>query len=226
MNCTIKIFSLLILLSVLWAGCIDDTQTNVQTDYNLKYNLNSGDRFVYDTLYSTEAPKNTVPIHIEMVVTDFDGNNITTEVTSTIITNGNTTKSSYNAIIDIYGNLIKFDSDYKMIPEIQPELPNLIAYQKKRTQNGDSWIIPIKSAGTFAELGELTEYDVVGTKNYTWLGSKKISINAGDFECVGIKSEVNFTLTMKTETDSGSLYFNRWQIFRGELGRYEKWLFG
>ncbi|MCZ7383188.1 MAG: hypothetical protein O8C63_00360 [Candidatus Methanoperedens sp.] len=216
MNCKIKIFSLLIILSVLWAGCIDDTQTNVQTDYNLKYNLNSGDRFVYDTLYSTEAPKNTFPIHIEMLVSDFDGKNVTTKVTSAVTMNGNITTSLYNTIIDTKGNLIKLDAQDNIIPEIQPELPNLIAYPENKIKKGDSWTILIKKVGVFNESGTLNEYMVVGTKNYTWLDSKKISVKAGEFECAIIKSDVNFNISMKTETGNGTIYISTIGNYSGD----------
>lgn len=193
---------LIAILSLLGAGCIGDAQT----DYNLKYDFDRGDRFVYNITHSTEKPKNTVPIHIEMLVSDFDGNNITTNVTSIKTTDGNTTESSYTVIMDIHGNLMKTYPEDKIIPEIQPELPNLIIYSEKVIQEGDSWTVMFNKTINYTLSGTLPEYEVVGTKNHTCIGLKTVSTKAGRFECVGIKSYVNFTSNTKTETDNATVY--------------------
>ncbi|KAF5415900.1 MAG: hypothetical protein C5S48_04600 [Candidatus Methanogaster sp.] len=193
---------LIAILSLLGAGCIGDAQT----DYNLKYDFDRGDRFVYNITHSTEKPKNTVPIHIEMLVSDFDGNNITTNVTSIKTTDGNTTESSYTVIMDIHGNLMKTYPEDKIIPEIQPELPNLIIYSEKVIQEGDSWTVMFNKTINYTLSGILPEYEVVGTKNHTCIGLKTVSTKAGRFECVGIKSYVNFTSNTKTETDNATVY--------------------
>jgi len=193
---------LIVILSLIGAGCIGDAQT----DYNLKYDFDMGDRFVYDITHSTEKPKNTVPIHIEMLVSDFDGNNITTNVTSIKTTDGNTTESAYTVIMDIHGNLMKTYPEDKIIPEIQPELPNLIIYSEKVIQEGDSWTVMFNKTVNYTLSGILTEYEVVGTKNHICICLKTVSTNAGRFECVGIKSDANFTSNTETETDNGTVY--------------------
>jgi len=203
---------LIVILSLLGAGCIGDAQT----DYNLKYDFDMGDRFVYDITHSTEKPKNTVPVHIEMLVSDFDGNNITTNVTSIKTTDGNTTESAYTVIMDIYGNLMKTYPEDKIIPEIQPELPNLVIYPEKGIQEGDSWMVMFNKTINYTLSGILTEYKVVGTKNHTCIGLKTVSTKAGRFECVGIKSYVNFTSNTKTETDNATVYVTTTGKFSGE----------
>lgn len=193
---------LIVIQSLLGVGCIGDAQT----DYILKYDFDMGDRFAYNITYSTEQPESIMPIHIEMFVSDFNGKNITTNVTSIKTTDGNTTKSSYIAITDIHGNLMKTYPEDKIIPEIQPELPNLVIYPEKGIQEGDSWMLMFNKTLNYTLSGILTEYEVAGTKNHTCIGLKTVSTKAGRFECVGIKSDVNFTSNTKTETNNTTVY--------------------
>ncbi len=48
------------------------------------------------------------------------------------------------------------------------------------------------------------------------MGLKTISTEAGRFECVGVKSDVNFTSNTKTETDNATVYITTTGIFSGE----------
>ena len=100
-NYKLKILSISVLFSILVVGCIDDTQTNeqtnAQTNFTLKYNFDKGDRFAYDLLSSIETPKNTrKSMHVEMVVWDISSNLINMQIGSTATRNGNKTESSYN----------------------------------------------------------------------------------------------------------------------------------
>ena len=155
MNCKIKILSLLVMLSVLGVGCIDDPET----DHNLKYNFDKGDRFAYDLLSYSETPKNTrTSMHIEMVVLDIGSNLITMRTGSTATTNGNKTESSYRITMTDHGKLIELNSEDLIIPEIQPEMPNTIVYPEKQIRNGETWTITIKKTGNFTSSEMLTEY--------------------------------------------------------------------
>lgn len=191
-----KMQAVIITLLLLGAGCIG----NERTDYNLKYDFSTGDRFIYNITHSTEKPMNSVPIHVDILVTDYDENSITTYMTLIKATSENTTISSYNTTMDIYGNLMKTYPEIEIIPEIQPELPNLLAYPKKSIQKGDSWKTMFSRTTNDTSSGIF--YDVVGTKNCTCVGLKSVSIEAGIFKCVGIKSDVNFTSNMKTDTNN------------------------
>ncbi|AKB18211.1 hypothetical protein MSWHS_1348 [Methanosarcina sp. WWM596] len=211
---------IIIIMLLFGTGCIGDGQVDynlknnsedMQTDYNLQYDFNAGDIFVYNITHSTENSKNIIPTHIEMLVSDFDGTNITTNVTSIKTISGNTTKSSYTAIMDVYGNLMKAYPEIKIIPEIQPELPNLIVYPKKAIQEEDSWTIIFNNTLNNTSSGIL--YEVIGTKNYTCVGLKTISTKAGRFECVGIKSDSNFASNTTTETNGTAVCI----ITRGKL---------
>ncbi len=208
----IKTILLFFIISLAGIGCIE----NIQANSNMRYNLDSGDRFVYDIVYSTETPTNTILQRIEMLVSDFDGKNITTKVTSTITMDGNATKSLYNTILDTKGNLIKLDAKDNIIPEIQPELPNLIIYPENKIKKGDSWTIPIRKVGFFKDSEALNEYVVEGTRNYKWLDSKRVSVESGEFECAIIKSDANFTVNMKIETENGTIYISTTGSYSGE----------
>ncbi len=109
-----EVLLILFIISVFGLGCIGEALTN----YNLKYNFDTGDIFVYNCTYLTEKTKDTVPIRIEMLISDFDGNNITSNVTSTKIIDGNNTESSYTTVMDVYGNLITYIRQVNVIRDI------------------------------------------------------------------------------------------------------------
>ena len=207
MNCKIKILPILVILSVLGTGCIEDRQNNVQTNHDLRYNIDKGDRFAYDLISSSEMPKNIRTLmHIKMVVSDSDSDLITTRVVSTTSTNGNKVESSYRLTMTGHGKLIKSESEDLIIPEIQPELPNTVVYPEKAVQKGETWTNITKREGTFTSKEGSINYTVVSTKNYTCLGLKSISCKAGNFQCVGINTDINFTLNMTTKTPNGTVY--------------------
>jgi len=105
------------------------------TNYDLKYNFNKGDYFIYEILYSTEIPKNTIraPIHIETVVSDISEDNISMNVILTSTADGNK-KKSYNMTLTTHGKIIKSDFNGQIIPEIQLELPNMLFYPENGIQ--------------------------------------------------------------------------------------------
>lgn len=210
-NYKLKILSISVLFSVLVVGCIDDTQTNTQTNaqtnYSLKYNFDKGDRFAYDLLSSIETPKNTrTSMHVEMVVSDISSNLINMQIESTATRNGNKTESSYHISINDYGELIESDSEDLIISEIQLELPNILVYPEKMVQQGETWTDIIRRDGAFSSKEGAINYSVVGTKDYTCLGLKNISCEAGNFLCIGINTDINFTLEMSTKTPNGTVY--------------------
>lgn len=203
MKLKITIFSIFIAISLIGLGCIE----NKPISYDLKYNFNKGEQFAYDIVSSAEMPKKvTTSMHVEMVVLDLDKNCITMQTVSTATMDENETKSSYNARMTDHGKLIELNSEDLIIPEIQPEIPNTIVYPEKQIQNGESWTITVKKTGNFTSLEMLTEYALSGTKNYTCIGFKKITVETGNFDCVGIESDLNFTLSMITKTTNGTVY--------------------
>lgn len=145
-------------------------------------------------------------MHIEMVVLDIGSNLITMRTGSTATTNGNKTESSYRITMTDHGKLIELNSEDLIIPEIQPEMPNTIVYPEKQIRNGETWTITIKKTGNFTSSEMLTEYALSGTKNYTCIGFKKITVETGNFNCVGIESDLNFTLSMITKTTNDTVY--------------------
>jgi hypothetical protein len=160
-NYKLKILSISVLFSVLVVGCIDDTQTNAQTNYSLKYNFDKGDRFAYDLLSSIETPKNTrTSMHVEMVVSDISSNLINMQIGSTATRNGNKTESSYHISINDYGELIESDSEDLIISEIQLELPNILVYPEKMVQQGETWTDIIRRDGAFSSKEGAINYSV------------------------------------------------------------------
>jgi len=176
------------------------------TNYDLKYDFNKGDRFIYEILYSTETPKKTIraPIHIEIVVSDVSEDNISMNVTLTTMDENK--KKSYNVILTTHGKIIKSDFNGQIIPEIQLELPNMLFYPENGVQKDESWSVSFSKEGNFTSEGMLVRYNISGTKRYTCMGSKKVSVKAGNFDCVGIKCDANFTLNEAIETANGTVF--------------------
>ena len=175
--------------------------------YDLKYNFNKGDYFIYEILYSTEIPKNTIraPIHIETVVSDVSEDNISMNVTSTSKVDENKMKS-YNITITTHGKTVKSDFNGQIIPEIQLELPNMLFYPENEFQKDESWSASFDKKENFTSEGMPGRYEVSGTKKCTCIGSKTVSVKAGNFYCVGIKCDANFTLNEAIETANGTVY--------------------
>lgn len=176
--------------------------------YDLKYNFNKGDYFIYEILYSTEIPKNTIraPIHIETVVSDISEDNISMNVMSTNTADSPHKKKSYNMTLTTHGKTVKSNFNGQIIPEIQLEFPNMLFYPEKGIQKDESWSASFAKEENFTSEGMPGRYEVSGTKNCTCIGSKTVSVKAGKFDCVGIKCDANFTLNETIETANGTVY--------------------
>lgn len=206
---------LIIILILFGTGCIGNEQIhnsiNEQSDFNLQYNFASGDKFSYNIEQVTENPTNKIPIHYEMLISKVNNEQIFTNLTLKKTTSGNTTTSFYTMIMNCQGSLIEMYPNTKIIPEIQPEFPNYIEFPKESISKGNSWTNIFNK--TINESSSNMSYQTVGIKNSSCLGLKTISTNAGEFDCIGIKSDVNFTSSTKTKIDGKDVYV----ITRGKL---------
>jgi hypothetical protein len=136
-------------------------------------------------------------MNIEMMALNTTDDIIYTETKIESITHGNKTASEYTVKMTRSGRILKSNFTNLTIPEIEPELPNMIQYPGKRIKRGEMWFVPVKKAETFTSLeGLKMDYEIEGTKNCTCLGSKKLSVKGRNFECVGVKSEIDFTLNI------------------------------
>ena len=104
-----------------------------------------------------------------MLISDFDGNNITSNVTSTKIIDGNNTESSYHS----YGYLWKPNRSIQKQNHTrkQPELPNLLKYPEKGMQEIDP--------GQLYSIGHKLQFIINRRirrhKKYTSIGIKTVS---------------------------------------------------
>ena len=181
-------------------GCVtehtkitDAEQTKI-TD--LRYDFHTGDEFTYEV---KSIKKNKAEIledkkmRVKVISLNSTMESITTKTKIEQITEGNETIQEYTTKMAQNGTIFEIISNGLIIPEIQPELPNTIIYPEKEIRRGESWTIHKKKEGSVGKPEQLTKYNISSTTNYTWLGFKKISVRAGNFECVGIKSETNYT---------------------------------
>lgn len=203
----LKIRTILILLGIIiyiGMGCITEKNTSTY----LKYDFNTGDEFVYDVQNVKLVSNNTdaKKIHIKMIfLNDTYDNFIFTRTIMKQISEENKTFSEYTTKMEQNGTISEIFSNNLIIPEIQPELPNTIIYPEKKIRKGDLWTTSIKKSGNLITPVTLTEYNISGIKNYTCLGFKKISVDAGLFECVGIKSDTNYTLNRVINNTNGTV---------------------
>ncbi len=158
------ILSLIGIISLFGLGCICILEEK-PTNYDLKYNFNKGDYFIYEILYSTELPKNTIraPIHIETVVSDISEDNISMNVTSTSTVDGNK-KKSYNMTLTTQGKTVKSDFGGQIIPGIQLEFPNTLFYPENGIQKDESWSASFDKEENFTSEGIPGRYEVSCTK--------------------------------------------------------------
>lgn len=211
MKWKIGIILILFVIISIGIGCISEKTAS----YDLKYNLQKDAKFTYDVQYFTKLGHFTTitPMNIEMMVLNTTDDVIYTETEIESITHGNKTASEYTVKMTRSGIILKSNSTNLAIPEIQPELPNMIQYPGKMIKRDEMWSVPVKNAEDFTSLeGLKMEYVIEGTKNYTCLGPKKVSVKGGEFGCIGVKSEINFTLNIsnsnRTEYTSTTGYIS------------------
>ncbi len=203
MKLIILIFLILISTFLIGLGCIE----NKPNSYDLKYNFNEGEQFTYGVVSSVEMPNKVItPINVEMNVLDIDNNGITMKRVITDTTCGNKTESSHTETMTDHGEIIKFNSEDLILSEIQPEVPNTIVYPENQIRQGESWTIPFKRIDNLTISGILTDYELLGTNNYTCVGFRNVSVKAGSFDCVGVESDLDFTLNIVTKTSDGTVY--------------------
>lgn len=78
--------------------------------------------------------------------------------------------------------------------EIRPELPNRVVFPGTEIKNGDTW------SKKFQKKLNLIPSSIFinGQTDYTYDGSKNISIKAGDFNCAIIYSNTTYTMNSTT----------------------------
>lgn len=203
----LKIRPILILFSIIiyiGMGCITEKTTGTC----LKYDFHTGDEFVYDVQNDKIFSNNTdaKKIHIKMIFLNNTYDNfIFTRTIMEQISEENRTFTEYTTKMKQNGTIVEIFSNNLIIPEIQLELPNTIIYPEKKIRKGDSWNVSIKKSGSLLTPVTLTEYNFSCIKNYTCLGLKKKSVKAGNFKCVGIKSNMNYTLNKVINTTNGTV---------------------
>lgn len=186
-------FILLLIISMLAIGCIGQAQS----DYSLKYGTSEGDQFIYGCTYNSSEMDGILPINISVVILDVDDGKIRSNITSVKEVDGKVVRTSFDTITDVQGRLLATVPENGLIPEAQPEFPNLLIYPEGNVQEGDSWEVPFEN--------DLDGSHVSGQKNYTVIGQKTISTNAGSFECLEIESETTYVGTSITEAGNETI---------------------
>lgn len=200
---------LCVVLSVLGAGCITGSQISL-TDhlqpetYHLTYDSTVGDTFTYNVTSTVEEPKTTVLTHILTVVSDIERDSIVLQSLSTTFAGENTVEQSYSIKLAPNGSLIESNSILPILPEVQPEVPNLLVFPEHGIQDGDSWSKSFDRRGNATSDEGTVEYHATGTVVLTCLGLKKVSVNAGEFVCVGFEEMVNFSINQILTTENGT----------------------
>lgn len=82
----------------------------------------------------------------------------------------------------------------------------MLFYPENGIQKDESWSVSFSKEGNFTSEGMPVRYNISGTKRYTCLCSKIVSVKAGNFDCVDIKCDANFTLNEAIETANGTVY--------------------
>ncbi|AKB78741.1 hypothetical protein MSHOH_2258 [Methanosarcina horonobensis HB-1 = JCM 15518] len=208
MNLKIFVLAVVILISLVGAAYTVNTQKSPQTSYNLTYNFEKGDKFNYKSVSSIEKPKNTISENIDILVSDVGKNHITIQAISTATINGNKTEDSYYINMTSHGSSMELSSKNSTIPIIHSELPNTLTYPEKEIKKDDTWITALDKFGNYTSDEGSTNYNLTYVTKYECLGLKTIYLDAKYFDCIGIKSDTNFTLNTATMALNKTIYVN------------------
>lgn len=193
------------ILTVLIAGCVSNAMIQ-KNDSRLTYAFNRGDLLTYEITFSQENTANSVKKVMEIDVINAGENFIETIVRSKSTTTGQNAESPYSLTITPYGETVKTNYNGPVLREIQPEFPNGLKYPEKIIITDDVWTGTFAKTGNYSTAEGEVEYSVSGDARYTNITPKTVTVKAGKYSCLGIKQEVNFTLTESIKTNDGMIY--------------------
>lgn len=203
------------ILAVLIAGCISNAAV-LKNVYEPKYAFDKGDHLAYEVTSAQESRNNAVTKALEMDVTSSDGRLIEMLVSPKNVPAGQSADPPFTMTITPYGEIVRTDYLGPVEREIQPEFPNGMKYPEKAVFLQKVWAGKIEKSGNYSTTDGVVDFSVSGDTRYTSIDPKIVSVKAGRYPCLGIKQEVNFTLSEKIDTANGTIYTTTTGKINGE----------
>jgi len=91
-------------------------------------------------------------------------------------------------------NTVQIDSKIPIIADIRPELPNLQIFPENLTDPSNHWIHNINQTGEYQTNEGITQYYIEGISDFTVIGSKRLTLESGTFDCIGIKQITDYSM--------------------------------
>lgn len=203
-----QMFMLLIIVSLIGSGCIDNGASGSELDsYALKYNFATGEEFTYQISSITSVPNTmSTSAYADVEIVGIDDDGTSTQVVSVASLSEGGNKYTYNATLTDSGKLNILSTEDTVLPEIQAEIPNRIIYPDELVQDGDVWTVPIEETGNLTTSEALIDYELSGEREYKCNGFETVSIDADVFDCINIESSSNIVMNMTAETANGTIY--------------------
>lgn len=193
------------ILAVLIAGCISNAVI-LKKEYEPKYAFSAGDHLTYEVTSAQEKQDTATKNVLEMDVTRVDGKLTELRITPKSSIAGQNVEPPYTLTITPYGESVKTDFKGPVLREIQPEFPNGLKYPERPVSSKTVWIDTFAQSGNYSTTKGIVDYSVSGDSRYTGMDPKMVSVKAGEYPCLGIRQEVNFTLTEKFDSVNGTVY--------------------
>jgi len=194
-----------VVLAVLIAGCISNAVI-LKKEYEPKYAFSTGDHLAYEVTSTQEKQDTAVKNVIEIDVTRVDEKFIELHITPKSSLVGQSAETPYALTITPYGENVKTDFKGPVLREIQPEFPNGLKYPERIVSSKSVWIDTLAQSGNYSTPKGIVDYSVSGDSRYTSMDPKMVAVKAGEYPCLGIRQEVNFTLTEKFDSVNGTVY--------------------
>ncbi|MBP2029610.1 hypothetical protein J2755_000530 [Methanohalophilus levihalophilus] len=202
-----QFFLILLVLSISTVGCVENIQQDTQEKYNLEYDFHKGDVFSYqiDTVIHNQYKSDSKLA--DMVVNSAEINDIILDISNSVIVNDDESNENYYHLnINNYGDILEHNSSDLIIPEIEPKFMLILPFPKKEIVNGDVWESTLNENNShFAERKNI-EYQLFANTTFRCLGNEIISVNAGDFNCVGIERRTNYVLSINSIHQNRTVY--------------------
>jgi len=210
----LTIISLLGLL-IIGIGClgVQANGSSLNTNSPSKYSMHENQQLNYEIAILSKDRSTNVLKDLKMHVDKVDSENISETF---VITVANSLENRFAIKMTNRGNILESNSKKPIIPEVQPELPNLLEFPEKSTNSGTHWTKEFNQSGNYLTSNGTIEYYLTGNSDFTNIGRKKITTMAGTFDCIGIKHVTDYLIKESLISENGTSNSEKYGNFNGE----------
>ncbi|WP_048152658.1 hypothetical protein [Methanolacinia paynteri] len=210
----IAIFGLFILSIGLISIQSTDSPISYQDSF-LKYDIQDNQEYDYEINISSKEQSLNVLKNLEMSVDKAENEDIYEKYVLTTASSAEV-ENSYIIQRTDQGKIIDINSKTPIIPEVQPEFPNLLEFPEKTVEPGMEWTTVFDKSGDSITKNGTIKYEATGTSDFEIIGKKVIITESGNFDCVGIKQTVNYSIKESIVSKNETLNSEKYGYYTGE----------